>query len=286
LIAKVIGPPAYVIFTRFNLPSMGYESIVRNTDHWLQKRVELFESFCLPSVMAQTDQDFSWIVYFDPQSPAWLKNKIYAWQSYERFRPIFREEVSQAEKQADIVAHLQPRQRLVSTNLDNDDGLAHDFVARIKAAPSIAPRCAIFLANGLVLNGNRVFLNWDQQNAFCSVSESWNAPVTCWAHPHNRLSGHMPSVSVGGAPGWLQVVHGDNVSNRVRGRRIAPSGLRQNFTGLETASDPDVQEQLADLLINGPVRTARDALISTSKHALRLTLGPRAIDRAKTVLRL
>lgn len=79
---KVIDPPAYVIFTRFNLPSKGYESVVRSTDDWLQKRVELFERFCLPSVMAQTDQDFSWIVYFDPHSPAWLMHKIYAWQSY------------------------------------------------------------------------------------------------------------------------------------------------------------------------------------------------------------
>lgn len=181
---------------------------------------------------------------------------------------------------------MKPRQRLISTNLDNDDGLAHDFVARIKAAPFIAPRCAIFLANGLVLNGNRVFRNRDQRNAFCSASESSNAPVTCWAHPHNQLSGQMPSVTVGGRPGWLQVVNGNNVSNRVRVRRIAPSELGQNFTGLETAYDLDFQEQLADLLIKAPVRTARDVLMSTTKHALLSTLGPRAIDRAKTALRL
>ncbi len=43
---------------------------------WLEDRVELFERYCLPSVAAQTDRRFSWIIYFDPQSPAWLRQRI------------------------------------------------------------------------------------------------------------------------------------------------------------------------------------------------------------------
>jgi hypothetical protein len=276
-----VGTPAHVIFTRFNLPSKGYESYVRSTEHWLQKRVELFERFCLPSVMA----DFRWIVYFDPQSPPWLMRRIDGWRRYDRFQALFREEVSLAEKQSDIAAFLQPRQRLVSTNLDNDDGLAHDFVVRIKAVRPTAPRCAIFLANGLVLNGRRTFLNHDQQNAFCSVSESWDAPITCWAYPHTELSRYMPYVSVGGDPAWLQVIHGNNVSNRVRGRRVPASMFATNFTALGAATDPDLREQLVDLLLAAPARTAREATRFVAKHILLRTLGPKGIELAKTIWR-
>lgn len=277
--------PAYVFFTRFNLPSRGYESYVRSTENWLQKRVELFERFCLPSVMGQTDQDFAWIVYFDPQSPTWLMRKIKAWQSYDRFRPIFREEVSLEEKHADIAANLIARPRLISTNLDNDDGLALDFVARIKAIRPSHPRCAIFLATGVILQGHRVYLNRDLQNAFCSVSEDWHEPITCWAYPHTDLSRHMPFLSVEGQPGWLQVIHGGNVSNRVKGRRVTPGRFRANFISLETATDPSTGEMLYETLIRMPARQISEALRSTGKHAILWSFGPQGIDHAKSIWR-
>jgi hypothetical protein len=277
--------PAYVIFTRFNLPSKGYESYVRSSENWLTNRVKLFERYCLPSVMAQTDQDFTWIIYFDPQSPEWLMRKIEGWRSYSRLRPIFREEVSFEEKHQDIAANVLPRPRLISTNLDNDDGLAHDFVARIKAVQPVGPRCAIFLANGIILSEDRTFLIRDRQNAFCSVSEGWHQPVTCWAHPHNALSQHMPFVSVDDQPAWLQVVHGGNVSNRVKGRRISPGRHRPNFVALETATDPTLKEQLQEVLVHTPTRTARELARATAKHAILGTLGPDGIDRAKNIWR-
>ncbi len=40
----------HVFLTRFNLPSAGFESMVRAKQGWLQNRVELFERFCLPSL--------------------------------------------------------------------------------------------------------------------------------------------------------------------------------------------------------------------------------------------
>ena len=66
----------HVLLTRFNLPSAGFESIVRAQDGWLKDRIELFERYSIPSVQAQTSQAFHWIIYFDPESPEWLKGRI------------------------------------------------------------------------------------------------------------------------------------------------------------------------------------------------------------------
>lgn len=276
--------PAFAILTRFNLPSEGFESVVRGADDWLVKRVDLFERFCLPSVIAQTDQDFVWIVYFDPNSPVWLKGKIEFWQHYDRFHPVFRSRVSLAEKQCDIASRLAPRPRLITANLDNDDGLASDFVARLKWAPITTPRCAVTIGQGLILAGDRLYRHQDRHNAFCAVSESWHNPHTCWSHPHTLLAQAMPSVILGGPPGWLQVVHGDNVSNRVKGRRVAPGPFKARFGALDGATDPAFWE-LACEAFALPARAVSEALRSLAKLLILRALGPWGVDRAKAMLR-
>lgn len=77
-----------------------------------------------------------------------------------------------------------------------------------------------------------MYLRHDDRNAFCSVRSSWSAPVTCWSARHNQLSEIMATEEIGGPPAWLQVVHGLNVSNRIRGRLVAADPLRTGSTGL------------------------------------------------------
>ena len=56
-------------------------------------------------------------------------------------------------------------------------------------------------------------------------------PLTCWSDWHNQLGRHMDVVEVEGEPGWLQVIHGANVSNRVRGTMTDPARYRALFPG-------------------------------------------------------
>ncbi|MCU1424755.1 MAG: hypothetical protein JWM51_1046, partial [Microbacteriaceae bacterium] len=66
----------HVLLTRFNLPSAGVESLIRAQEGWLRTRVELFERYCVPSVLAQTSSSYRWLIYFDPESPQWLKDRV------------------------------------------------------------------------------------------------------------------------------------------------------------------------------------------------------------------
>ena len=214
----------HVFLTRFNLPSRGFESLVRAQDGWLRERIELFERYCLRSVKAQTSQDFHWIIYFDPESPAWLLDRMQQLNRDRTFIPLFRTAVTPSELLQDIRAAVRgDRQLLLTTNLDNDDGLAVDFVERLQKAAGGEGSTAIYLASGLVKRDSSVFLRRDPNNAFCSVSTPWSTPVTCWAAWHNMLGQSMNVRTLHGSPAWLQVVHDHNVSNRIRGRRVAPS---------------------------------------------------------------
>ena len=129
------GDVDHVLLTRFNLPSVGAESYIRAAEGWLRERVELFERYCLPSVRNQTmTERLAWLVYLDPESPTWLKAKAEKWAASSPLEPTYRTEVPRETLVADLrrVTHGSGRM-LVTTNLDNDDGLAADFYREVAA---------------------------------------------------------------------------------------------------------------------------------------------------------
>ena len=92
----------------------------------------------------------------------------------------------------------------------------------------------------------------------------------------------MPAVVLRGAPGWLQVIHGTNVSNRVRGRRTRPSAHRAAFTGLlDDLPDPTHAEIVRDTLLGAPSRALREGSRAAVKTAVGATLGRDGLDRVK-----
>ncbi len=276
----------HVLLTRFNLPSKGHESLVRAQENWLKNRVVLFERYCLPSVLAQTCRSFSWIIYFDPESPVWLVDWIRSHEQWGNFIPYFREEVTGNDLLSDIRAVVgEQRCELLTTNLDNDDGLAVDFVARLQDATRGGVRTAVYIGDGLIRRGDELlYRRVDPYNAFCSVRESWDAPVTCWTDWHNLLPTRMPALVLRGDPGWLQVVHGANVSNRVHGRLANPMQHRTAFPELlDDLPVPGMLQVAKDTLLSAPGRAIRERGRAGAKAVISKVAGRRGLDRAKTM---
>lgn len=278
------GPSVdHVLLTRFNLPSEGYESLIRAQEGWLRDRMGLFEKYCLPSIRNQSDKNFRWIIYFDPASPQWLMDRIREINTDGVFSPVFREKVTSSELIEDIDRIVGRRKEfLLTTNLDNDDGLAADFVSRIRTVAPSGGSVAVYLTHGLIRSGDGTYLHTDPDNAFCSVLAPWLEPKTCWADWHNLLGLSMPVVRLDGAPAWLQVVHGSNVSNRVQGRRVSPTTYFDHFPGLlEDMGHPTQTQLLQDRLLLAPVRFGREAVRAAAKSVVQATSGRSRIDQIK-----
>lgn len=274
----------HVLLTRFNLPSVGVESVVRAQEGWLRTRIELFERYCVPSVRAQTNENFTWVIYFDPESPPWLLERIEEYRAAGTFTPLFRPSFSHSELISDLRSVVgTPRSELITTNLDNDDGLAIDFVDRLQSGQAPSAPTALYLTRGLILSPAGLYLRFDRHNAFCSVRESWTAePRTCWLDWHDLLPRHLPVRELAGRPGWLQVVHGTNVSNKVHGRLSAPGPYRELFLGLlDDIPNPQPAAVLRDRLVAQPLRGIRDWLRAAVKRMGRAILGKDGWDRAK-----
>lgn len=276
----------HVVLTRFNLPSAGVERSIREQEGWLTNRWELFERYCVPSVLSQTNQNFTWIIYFDPQSPPWLIDRAQDYANSGLFRPVYRASVSRDELLGDIRGVTAAGgHSLATTNLDNDDALAVDFVARIQRVPRQPERTAVFLANGLIKSPSGLYQRVDRDNAFCTVVEPWAAPTTCWSDWHMLLRRSMPVIEEQGAPGWLQVVHGENVSNHVRGRLTSPHPWTDLFPGaLADVPAPGFAAIATDRLVRGPARAMRDLARGSLKRLALAVLGKDGLDRVKVML--
>ncbi|MEG9283701.1 glycosyltransferase [Aerococcus urinae] len=277
----------HILLTRFNLPSKGYESYIRAAPEWLEHRVKLFNKYCLPSILAQTSKSFRWLIYFDPASPAWLLDLIKEHQAKGYYVAKFREEVPREILMADMAGLFPDRHAiLLTTSLDNDDALAIDFVARLQSSLQTHGAFVYFFENGVIKSPKGVFERYDPNNAFPSVSDRWENGLTAWSDWHTRLAGLASPVRIGGAPGWLQVIHDRNVSNRVRGRlaRIAPA--RALFPGmLDDVAPPSFLEIFLDRTIGHPLRETRDRIVVVAKAVLFRLGGKQYIDRARRLIR-
>lgn len=277
----------FVLLTRFNLPSPGVQSLIRAKEGWLRERAELFETYCLPSVAAQTSVSFTWLVYLDPESPAWLFERMAEHQQNGILHTVYRESVSEAELVADIRRIVgTAKQYLVTTNLDNDDAVAIDFIARLQATEIASTPVALYVTNGLIRSGSTLYRHHYPRNAFNSVCVAWDEPRTCWSEWHTDFGDLMPVIEIDGAPGWMQVIHGSNVSNRVKGRRTAPEPLRASYGSLlDGVSTPRRRDGARDVLIARPSRFVRESGRALAKRAVVALLGKDGIDRVQFALR-
>ncbi|MBK7720970.1 MAG: hypothetical protein IPI32_01740 [Austwickia sp.] len=272
----------HVFLTRFNLPTTKIENSIYSPT-WLTDRYQLFRRFTVPSVRAQTASDVHWIIYLDPESPSWLKEAMAELEQEGLVTPNYGGKVG-GEYVLEHLRTLLGRDEgpVITSNLDNDDGLAVDFAQRLRVAPVRGAESALYITQGLIHCDRRIYLRRDPENAFVAVRSDLSALTTCWSEWHNRLHTLMPVVTVDGPPGWLQVVHGRNVSNRVRGRLVDPQAYRQGFPGLLDDIDPvSVGEQAHDLLVRQPARGVRDAVRGNGAKAAVRLFGQQGLEDFK-----
>jgi hypothetical protein len=234
-------------------------------------------------MLAQQDPAPKWLVYFDPDSPDWLKR----WIEKVRgpFEPLFRSGVPREDLVADLAALFPTKsEALITTNLDNDDGLAVDFGRRLQQLAPLREREAVYFSHGLIRTAHSLYLRTDRSNAFCTVREGWDDPKTAWFDWHNRLGLAMPVRVVGGPPAWLQVVHSTNVSNRVRGRLVSPEPYRGRFVALDDLPTPTRGDVLIDRGWHVPVRVTRDSMRTVARKGAVRLLGKDRFTSMKTRL--
>lgn len=257
----------HVIMTRFNLATPGKESSIRNRPGWLDGRFDLFEKYCLPSIAAQTSTRFQWIIYFDEGTPSIFRSRIEALRKVFPFIPYYTGLFPASGWPKSIVEtfNFKP-DALLSTRLDNDDALASDFVERLHDAIFVHAVAdgAYNFENGFIMSNGKLYRLSHPNNAFFSfVAPYGEQMVTAPSIQHMELARHGKINQIYGSGGWMQIVHGGNVSNKIRGSRISPKELSSYFpeTVLKELMPASQIALLFDKTFSGSLRHVRDTAL-------------------------
>lgn len=242
----------HFILTRFNVWIWGRDksghAIERN--EWLRERLRLFETYCLPSVVGQTEDNFVWVMLVDEDTPDEFRGRIMRYRGQcsqirvvkvrrgcgEYFARVFQQVVGKALKECGA----EPGDLCLTTYLDNDDSIRRDFAADVRR------RCEAFRLEP----GHDSFLSFDyglqvfQQlgnlttriaypnNHFITLAECLSEEAmsadermakvrTCYGYGSHFLLerrglARVEHVKDKRNPMWAEVVHQGNVDNDVK----------------------------------------------------------------------
>jgi FkbM family methyltransferase len=221
----------HFVITRFNIPAEGWDVDKNkqpvNNDSWLTSRIELFEQFCFPSLKNQTNKNFKWLVFFDPNSPQFLKDKITEWcAACSIFFPLYAVNYDQfieyelGEKVQTIAS--SESKYILTTRIDNDDAFHENAIDTIQRQFIPGKEYIIELRTGIsldILNNIALKRNY-KSNPFITLVEENNKQLllkTVMAEGHPKWIEIVSFKVVQGKPMWIQVIHDKNVSNALKG---------------------------------------------------------------------
>jgi hypothetical protein len=241
----------HFILTRFNLRLAELsEDLVRDKfgnkidrDQWLEHRFKLFERYCLPSMAAQKNQDFRWMLFFDEATPARFREHIERLKAdcpqiqafFIRGPHIHDYVMEQVEADTSV---------LITTRMDNDDALHEDALQVIRDQVGNGDRdLCVNLRYGLELIDDKALELNDvkaevishKYNHFSSLIEvrKTRGFVTIFESSHGRISSLAPVRQIYSTPYWLVVLHDRNITNQnfaqVKFSFSAPKSLRRYF---------------------------------------------------------
>ena len=246
----------HFLITRFNvLPEFDIINEGSWDREWLTHRFNLFEKFCYPSVFNQSNQNFKWIVFFHSKTPEEFKHKINEYAKWENFIPVYLDDRYTIEKnKLAILENLSSQPKyLITSRLDSDDAISRDYIEIIQN--NFAEQEFEFLnfSYGYVLNGNKLYTFKYLQNPFVSLVErvntlSTNGFKSVLCADHTELYSHGKVKQIKTETGWMQIIHGKNNNNRVRGIRQSITKLDNHFV-INDESIPQ-QERLLPFLVD------------------------------------
>jgi len=248
---------SHFFLTKFNVRS--FPDLKPGCDPaWLDRRFKLFDQYCFPSMLNQSNQNFQWLVFFDIDTPEDFKQKIAEYVSkWPNFVPVYLDcPLPYGQFPDDVRAVVRQYipedcEYLITTWLDNDDAIHKDYVQMIQDNFSEQEGETINFFFGYQLADGKLYFDFELANHFISLVEKYNPESfnTCLCRPHKELYEVCTSAKkVFCKPVWIEVVHGSNYMNVYRrGFRVPTGKILQDFS--IQPKPPEDQEKFVPFLV-------------------------------------
>ena len=258
----------HLVLTRYAQKGLFYEDF---SEDWLDDRLRVFSQFCVPSMAQQTATDFSWLVFCDDTLDP---DRLEAIEKSAAAVPQFELVLTSHANGVGLPDAIRPRiyedtEVLVTTRLDNDDGLHREAIAVLHSylpafVNSPHPRWVVNFPSGYRYEAEtgRAYAAVWLHGAFMTMFERLRPGerkfLNIYKMRHNWLHHALPLHFDESIPAWLQVIHGLAESTEYRSGVALTGGNRQSLV----KADVDIEIDLAEIeagfgveLNGGPGRT-------------------------------
>jgi len=216
----------HYLVTRFNLRNPKWDVTKNNelllTDEWMEHRIGLFSSFCLPSVAAQKNQNFTWLIFFDTNTKPEFRSRIEALlDGHQNFRAMYIEGMNAFYPELKkLLLEEAGSPYLITSRIDNDDCISNRFIDEVQKNFNSQDYQAIDIVDGYTLGIKPdVMLGKKEHifNPFISLIEKNDDPKTVWLSDHNMWKKETRIKSIRGNRRWLSIIHEKNKVNEFDG---------------------------------------------------------------------
>lgn len=217
----------HYLITRFNLKNPDWELTKNNEtlldSTWMDERLNLFETYCLPSVVSQTNQNFEWLLFFDSSTAEKYRTKIAELtQNHKNIRLFFIDGMPTfiPSINAFLATNANDKPFLITSRIDNDDCVHKDYINEVQKVFNKQDFLAVDIINGYTMQVEPNFILGKKEhifNPFISLIERNDNPKTVWHYVHNMWKKEPRIIHLTEKRLWLSIIHGKNKVNEFDG---------------------------------------------------------------------
>ena len=186
-----------------------------------RNRFKLFNDFCTPSIAAQSNKNFEWLVFFDTSTKDEFRSIIQEiQQQIPNFKPLFIDGMDAFLPAIHKYISLCKTDYVITSRMDNDDCLSRHYIESVQQKFNRQEFMAIDFIKGYTLQifpkvrlGNKLH----QYNPFISLIERNENPKTIWSIPHNHWKHETKILQVKDERVWTSIIHQENKVNEFTG---------------------------------------------------------------------
>ncbi|MBD2096763.1 hypothetical protein H6F90_16795 [Trichocoleus sp. FACHB-591] len=192
----------------------------RNNIDFLKYRLDIFEKTCYPSVKAQTEKKFTWLILLDAELPSIFRERIQSYCSHSNIEilPVYissKENCLSELKAAISEKTLKTTTHIITTNLDSDDAVSRKFISTIQNQFREQDSEFINFPFGYLyqLKEQKAFLReWLTAPCYTLIEDHKNFE-TVLKYGHDQISNYKV-YHVFTTPMWLMTAHNMNVRTK------------------------------------------------------------------------
>lgn len=228
----------HIIIIPFNLPNDSI-SIYEGENCWMDRRIDLFKKYTLPSFNKQSDKEFHLIILVDPETPKKYLDILKGFEKkYLFFNILYTTKQSGSQLESSLLElynniRTNTSEIILSSRCDNDDSVHQYYIETIKN--NIGDFEVLSLAKGLYwdINQNQFLISKFPTGPFLTTQSS----IKEFKNPrgdnhHNVITNNNSKIITEGLPMWVQIIHGENLWNRLD--RMPGKSCEVNIEDLKT----------------------------------------------------